>query len=80
VRRLSNQNRKEVLIFCGTPGKGDTGKPPMIGAFFGKDDTRQLSVFETCLLKRYLRSDESPQMDMRIVFAIGGKARRLPTN
>jgi AcrR family transcriptional regulator len=53
---------------------------PMIGVLFGKDDARQLSVFETCLLRRYLHGGESPQMDMKIVFAIGGAARLLLTN
>ncbi|MDR2106020.1 MAG: hypothetical protein LBP24_01270 [Coriobacteriales bacterium] len=54
---------------------------PMISALFGKDAaTRQLNVFETCLLRRYLHGDESPQMEMKIVFAIGGAARLLLTN
>jgi hypothetical protein len=47
---------------------------------FKKDIVRQLSVFESCLLKRYLHGDESPQVEMKIIFAIGGAARLLMTN
>ena len=44
---------------------------------FGKDFAGQTNVFEECLLKRYLSGDESEEMKMKIVFAIGGAARLL---
>jgi AcrR family transcriptional regulator len=53
---------------------------PLIEVLFKKDAIRQLSVFESCLLNRYLHGNESPQMEMKIVFAIGGAARLLVTN
>ncbi|MDR2108077.1 MAG: hypothetical protein LBP28_01265 [Coriobacteriales bacterium] len=56
------------------------GNLPLIGTLFKNDTIRQLSVFESCLMKRYLHGDESPQMEMKIVFAIGGAARLLITN
>ncbi|MDR2196705.1 MAG: TetR/AcrR family transcriptional regulator [Coriobacteriales bacterium] len=53
---------------------------PLIEILFKKDTIRQLSVFESCLLQRYLHGNESPQMEMKIIFAIGGAARLLITN
>jgi AcrR family transcriptional regulator len=52
----------------------------LIDILFKADTVRQLSVFESCLLKRYLPGNESPQLEMKIVFAIGGAARLLITN
>lgn len=46
---------------------------------FDGDPTRQINMFEEQLLRRYLDCGESPQMEMKIVFAIGGAARLLLT-
>jgi hypothetical protein len=53
---------------------------PLLEILFKEDTIRKLSVFESCLMKRYLRGNESPQMEMKMVFAIGGAARLLITN
>lgn len=51
-----------------------------LDVLFGGDKLRQVNVFESCLLKRYLQEDCSPEMEMQIIFALGGAARLLITN
>lgn len=52
----------------------------MLDIIIGKDHTRQIKVFEACLLKRMLSGDELPETEMKIVFAIGGAASLLLNN
>ncbi|MDR2090443.1 MAG: hypothetical protein LBP62_02165 [Clostridiales bacterium] len=49
----------------------------MTSVLFRNDPIRLLNLIETCLLKRYLHGGESPQTEMKIIFAIGGAARLL---
>mgnify|MGYP000968910407 CR=1 FL=1 len=44
---------------------------------FGDDLERQTSLFEKCLVQRYLHGTESQEVGLKIIFAIGGAARLL---
>lgn len=46
-------------------------------AMFGDDLEGQTSIFEKCLLQRYLHGTESQEVELKIIFAIGGAARLL---
>lgn len=51
----------------------------MIHNLFGDDELHLLNLIEDCLLKRYLKGDEAPEQEMKIIFAVGGAARLLIT-